>query len=597
MVEQNVLDKVNPARRSSERVGCAMALEVNYWAERRSGRLSRRRAVVLGAAGLALLGATACSTARKGANSPAGQSGAQSAGGSPQTGGTLTIAQRTSATTLDPHRTTSLYTETPCGMVLSRLLRYKSGTDPMVSENRETEPDLAASVESADGVTWTVTLRPDAKFQDVAPVSGHPVEAEDIKQTFIRALAPANPGRSAMDMLDASQIQTPTSTTLVFKLKYPYAPLPNAIFASPSYGWILPREAAAGTYDPGKQMIGSGPFLLDNYTPDVAFTYRRNPNWFEHGRPYVDGLTASIIPDLNADEAQFTGGHLDISSAATTNDVPAMKRDNPKAQVLRTLPTGGREVFFQLGDPASPFQDIRLRQAFSMAVDRNALAKALYNADSLANFYAYPYFGKWNLQLEQLPANVAPYYKYDPADAKKLLQATGVADQQFKLIYQNNGGSEFDQEAGAIANMLQAIGVKIAATTIDYQKDYIDGGQGVHAGFYDKNSIVLAGPSSFDDVDGFLYGYFDSQATNGLTRLKNSTVDSMIDNSRKLLNPDERQKSLIQLQQYIAGQVFTLAALPRPYTYTFVQARVQSFQYALSYGVGAETYSKLWLSA
>src|SRR2546423_818219 len=81
----------------------------------------------------------------------------------------------------------------------------------------------------------------------------------------------------------------PTPATVVFKLKYPYA-LCQSTLASATYGWILPREANAGTYDPAKQIIGSGPFIAGDFTPAVSFSFKRNPDWYAKGRPYVEGL-------------------------------------------------------------------------------------------------------------------------------------------------------------------------------------------------------------------------------------------------------------------------------------------------------------------
>ena len=96
------------------------------------------------------------------------------------------------------------------------------------------ENDLAISAESPDALTWTVKLRPDAKFHNVAPVNGHAFEAEDVKASFTRALDPKDPSSGSLDMLDPSRIETPAADTIVFKLKYPYAAFPS-ILAVPLY--------------------------------------------------------------------------------------------------------------------------------------------------------------------------------------------------------------------------------------------------------------------------------------------------------------------------------------------------------------------------
>ena len=128
--------------------------------------------------------------------------GTQTAQDAPKPGGTFS-GYLGSNFPLDPQKLSgSAHVVT--GGVYSRLLRFKSGLDPNLITNHDVENDLAISLESPDALTWTVKLRPDAKFHDVAPVNGHQVEAEDIKATYLRALDPAtnNPNRGTIDMID-----------------------------------------------------------------------------------------------------------------------------------------------------------------------------------------------------------------------------------------------------------------------------------------------------------------------------------------------------------------------------------------------------------
>src|SRR5581483_10253397 len=142
------------------------------------------------------------------------------------------------------------------------------------------------------------------------PVNGHALEAEDIKQTYLRATSSVNVNRGSLGMIDANSIQTPDKQTVTFKLNYAYAPFAHTV-ASGVYGWILPREVASNAYDPAKALIGTGPFTLESYTPDVALVYKKRSDWFEKGKPYIDGVRMAIVPDPNAALAQFTSGNVD----------------------------------------------------------------------------------------------------------------------------------------------------------------------------------------------------------------------------------------------------------------------------------------------
>jgi peptide/nickel transport system substrate-binding protein len=571
----------------------------SYWSRFRERRISRR-AVIGGAAALSLT-AAACSSAGRSSGSSQ-QSAAPVANETPKPGGSLTTSNRDNSPSLDVHRTTSGYTKAPSSAILSRLLRYKTGTDFHVGENHVTEPDLAVSAESPDAVTWTVKLRPDAKFHNIAPVNGHAVEAEDIKATITRALNPQNPARSGLDMIDAAQVQTPDNTTVVFKLKYPYAPFTSAL-ASPNYFFIFPREALSGSYPADKQIIGSGPFMFDSYTPDVGFVLKKNPNYYEQGKPYVDEIRWNVIPDVHQMEAQFSGGHLDVMGVADgitlpINDIPTLTKDNPKAEMIKADPAGGSVIFYQLGDPASAFQDVRVRRAVSVGIDRDALSKAFYNSDAEPQFCVVLSLGKKALHMSDLSPDQAKFYKYDPAQTKQLLQAAGMADHQFKLVYFTGFlGPVYEQVAQTLANMLAQSGFKITAVQLDYQKDYIGGGKGVRYGNFDKDWIVYTGLSQYDEADEYMFNYFSSKTTAGLSRLNDPDLDAMIGKARAIVNDDDRAKAYVDIQKYIADKNYNLGGLPSPHVYTFVSPRIRNFQKTGAfYGVGTETFSKLWIS-
>lgn len=579
----------------------------NYWQRLNIRRLSRRRLLAASAAAYAL-SAVACSS--KG-TAPSGQSGASGAAGGPvtvapapsgqpQTGGTVTTSNRDNSPTLDLHRTTSGYSKAPEGAILSRLLRYQTGLDLKVGADHKVEGDLAASWESPDAVTWTVKLRPDANFHNVAPVNGHAVEAEDIKATLTRAMSPQNPARSGLDPIDVSQVQTPDKNTVVFKLKYPFAAFTSTM-ASPNYFYIFPRETLAGSYDPATQVIGSGPFTFQSWTPDIGWVLKKNPNWFEKGRPYVDELHWNVMTDTSRMGAEFKAGHLDIMGDSDglpipINNLPTWQKDNPSALLLRRDPSAGSLMFVSLGDPSSPFQDIRLRRAVSMGFDRDVISKAVYNNDAEPQFYSYLSLGAKSLHMSDLPADTAKWYKYDPAQAKQLLQAAGMGDHEFKLVYFTGFlGPDYEKIGQTLANMLQQSGFKIVPFAGDYQRDYIGGGKGARYGNFDKDWIIYTGLSSYDEVDEYMFNYFSSNTTAGLAKLKDPDFDQMLSKARAILDETQRTKAYLDVQRYVADKMYAIAGLPQPYVYSMVNPRVQNYQHSNSYGLGTEEFSKLWL--
>src|SRR6266702_4464389 len=150
-----------------------------YWTSVRTHRLSRRVLLTsskLGAAGLTAV-AAGCGKSAPSSVAPAVTRGS----GSPQTGGILNPeALYGTPPSLDPHQTSSTWAMQSVSRAVSRLFRFKTAADPKVGQDRDTESELGLSMESPDAVTWTVKMRTDAKFHNVAPVNGHPVEAEDV---------------------------------------------------------------------------------------------------------------------------------------------------------------------------------------------------------------------------------------------------------------------------------------------------------------------------------------------------------------------------------------------------------------------------------
>jgi len=579
-------------------------VDSSYWTHSLSRRLNRRHllgAAAAGGAGMAATGLIGCGGSPK-TTPPSTTSGAQgatqSAQAAPQAGGTLNVYLPYNPT-LDPQKA-SAAAQQAVGGTYSRLLAFKTSADPNVITDHITENDLAVSVESPDAVTWTVKLRPDATFQNLPPVNGHAVEAEDIKASFLRAVDPGtnNPNRAALGMIDPAQIQTPDKTTVVFRLAYAYAPFRQTM-ASPAYSQILPREALAGGSDPGKTVIGSGPFIVDSVTPDVAYVYRKNPDWFQKGRPYVDTVRVAVVPDRAQELAQFAAGNLDELILDGPDDLPTLQQTAPKAQIFKGQHATPYPLYFQMGsDSGSPFLDIRLRRAVSMAIDRDALAKVVFSGQADQPVYVPAYMGKWALRVPDLPADIQQYYKYNPSEAKKLLEAAGATNLQIKLGYVINGPSLFaptpiyKKHVEAVANMLNEIGIKTVLFTNDYNKDFIDAGKGSRQGYFDKDAIMFVNLGTFSDADEWLFSYFHSQSASNQEHLSDPAYDAMVDKQRTLVNEDERLKAVLDIQKYLADKLYAPSTVGT-YQWNLVLPRVRGYQYSDSLGKMTETYAKL----
>jgi peptide/nickel transport system substrate-binding protein len=571
--------------------------------------ISRRKLIAAGLSGgaaIASVGLGACSTANKGGGrtaATAGASGAQASSGTPKLGGTFN-GYYTNDPPLDPRLATG-FAQWVVGGAWSRVFRFQTTTDPKFNTNHELENDLGVSAESPDGITWTVKLRPDAKFHNVPPVNGHAVEAEDVKDSWARMTDPAGHFQylGNLGYIDPAQITTPDKQTVVFKLKYPYAPFKRTL-AQPIYGVILPREGATGVYDPAKLVIGSGPFMFVNHVPDAEFDLKKNPDWFEKGRPYVDGIKLALYDDptnTNATQiAQFTAGHLDDLRPPFIQDVPTIKQGNPKATFIQQDQGTPLTIRMQLGDSSSAFRDIRVRQAFSMALDRNAINQTMFQGDGVLSISIPTSLGKWALTASDMPADTQKYFKYDLAQAKQLLSAAGAQNTRFKFAVVRTGAlstGNLPKLADTVYSMLTPLGVQIDQVPIDYDKDWVAGGHGYRQGNSPPNTFFVDTQSPLYEPDEILYGYFSSQSTSNPEHLSDPDLDALVTKERSTLNDDDRIKVVWDIQKYIAAKMYVIPTGGAAHNYFFVQPRVQNYCPTTSFAVETEIYSKAWLNA
>lgn len=562
----------------------------------RNYSLSRRRLLgTTGGLGISTFLLGACSTASQKAQTGSSPAAAPAGQGQPRPGGTLNTFVAKNPATLDPQKSKDFIARAPAGHVMSRLFRSKTGPDPTVALSGEHESDLASGGESPDGVTWTIKLRPGTKFHDTPPVNGHQVQAEDVRTSFVRAMTGADSAAASyLQMID--QIEAPADDTVVFKLKYAYGPFLN-VLAQAVAGWIYPREAASGAYDPAKTVIGSGPFLLDSYTPDVAIAYKKNPAWFEAGRPYIDAERCAIVPDAAQQLAQFTSGKLD-ELATDQNNLDTTKRANPKAAVVTVPFQPAYQAYGHLDDPASPFRDIRVRRAISLAIDREAIGKAIFAGHYHNNGVLPASKGKWAVPPDQLGAS-SQYFHYDLDMAKRLVSESGAADRIHRLAYPSRTyGLQFDTLAQMVASMLNAAGFKIQPYAADYNTEWINVGKGILYGHYDLDTLAVQiwqiGTQQADEacINALLPTGSDNHP-----KVNDPDLAAMVIKMRGMSDEAQRLKAVQDIQQYVANQMYFIAGIPTGDQYTLVQPRLSNYSYSSGVDIaGVETYSKLWLN-
>jgi peptide/nickel transport system substrate-binding protein len=553
-----------------------MTRNARFW-QAGARAVTRRRAL---GAGLGVAGASALAMACGGTGSDTSKdvrpevttvAQQQSSGGGdqPRQGGHMRL-RLTGTPPLDPFANTTFRAQTMAGYTYSRLVRFKTGLDPAVASNYEIAPDLAAAWEmSGDGTQLTFKLQPNATFHAKAPVNGRAVDAEDVKFSFERFKAePKNSNRAAFGTPEnplVEKLETPDPKTVVVKLAKPYGPILN-LFANPQYLWILPKESAGG-FDPAKDQIGSGPWVLESLQPDQEVKLKANRRYFQEGRPYLDNWTIAIIGETVQGKAQFQAERLDLE-AITFEDKNDVVTSNPKAKLVTYTPTTTPFIGFQLRGN-SPFKDERVRRAFSMAFDRDALLQLSYEGQGWYHNAVPANFGKWWLDPKSTDAGESGrFYKHNPREAKQLIQAAGASGMQFKFIYTNNAyGERFNQWAETLAIMLKDIGVSPTIVVQDYAREYIVANGTFFGGF---DGIFFGLQTPFTDPHDFLFNMAHSQSKRNHAGVADLVLDSMIDKEGATLDENARVKQVREIQKYMSERMYYAMGFVGP-AYTAVQ--------------------------
>ncbi len=270
-----------------------------YWERFAKRRVSRRRVLVAGAAGM---GAVALGLVGCGSGSKQSASGTPSGGSAgptltPKTGGIFRQGSVTTALSIDPH------TEAALGLAFVPFIySYLMHQIQVPDGSPEMMWDLAESMETPDDLTYIFKMRQGVHYQDIPPVSGREVVADDVVYSFdrITSISPEPLWTTYADTKTA-----PDPSTFQIRLKQPYAYTIEDLSAPKAA--IVPKEAVDQFGDLKTKGIGSGPFIVDSFTSNDRIEMSRNPSYYLPGIPYVDGIEYRSIADESALRVAFGG--------------------------------------------------------------------------------------------------------------------------------------------------------------------------------------------------------------------------------------------------------------------------------------------------
>ena len=333
--------------------------------------------------------------------------------GAPKRGGILTRALNNDPPSFDIMASTTGRVIAVVGPCCNGLVRYDA-MDP-----DKIVPDLAESHEvSADGKAYTFHLRKGVKFHD-----GKPFTAEDVKYTFDVMRAPPkgiiSVRANLFDAVEDILVLDAHTVRFLLKRKSP------SLIANLAGGWMVVLPKHILEKGPMKDVIiGTGPFKLKEYKRGVSIELVRNPDYHIPNRPYLDGIKYFTIPDENTAYGYFRTGQLDEWAPSGRAMAARQQELAGKAYSLTGVSTSSNCLHFNAQE--KPFDDIRVRQALCLAIDRQEALNTVFGGDGVASGgLAMP--GKWALpksELVKIPG-YGPYTASNIAQAKALLAAAG----------------------------------------------------------------------------------------------------------------------------------------------------------------------------
>src|SRR5438132_408493 len=331
----------------------------------------------------------------------------------PKRGGVLIRASAWDPPVIDPRLTQSVGLFQFAGLTSNRLLRYAFADEATGYTDLSLKGDLAESCHgSPDQRVWTFKLRRGVKWQNVPPLNGRELVAADIKYCFE---AYAKEGVQAFTFQEIEGMETPDKHTVRIHLKTPNVLFPQNV-AEPT-ALLFAREVLEEDGDLKKRLIGTGPYILKEHTRKVRVVLQRNPDYFDKERPYIDEYTILSTPDAATRLAAFRSGQSDILWVASPSEVETVRKTNPAAVVQsyhNTLAPFG----LALAQDRAPFNDVRVRRAISMAIDRQKMVDTVFEGHGIPGWgVPYLYYTDKAPTLAQL----GPWFQYRPAEAKKLL--------------------------------------------------------------------------------------------------------------------------------------------------------------------------------
>lgn len=432
----------------------------------------------------------------------------------------LVIAQPASATAMDP------------GFLKEGATLVDNLFDTLILRDSamQLQPGLATSWKALNDNTWQFDLRPGVSF-----TNGEPVNAVAVKFSIDRILDPANHAPTISYIRTIKSVEVMGDYQVRVHTNGPDPLLPTRMSRYPTY--IVPPAyvSKVGAAEFARKPIGSGAYTLKEFIPDERVVMQANPNYWR-GKPVIDQVTWRPIPEATARITALLTGEVQLVDSLPADLVSALT--NKPGIHLEQVKGGGLTIYLGIKNAEKPLNDVRVRQALSLALNRQAYTSQLLHGFGTP---AGTMVGAKDFGYLNIPAPVQDIVK-----AKALLKEAGYSDGftvKFQAPRRYTASAEVAQ---AIVQDLAAIGVKAQLEVPEWSVYTQQVASGKQAQMY----MLAWGSTQTLDADAALYPILYSGEP--YSTVNSAELDKLLNASRSTVESKKREQILQQIQQQVA---------------------------------------------
>jgi peptide/nickel transport system substrate-binding protein len=467
----------------------------------------------------------------------------------PRHGGILLAVIGAEPPSLDPHQEgtfANIQLVAPC---YSTLLQFDPLNFSKIIGDVATEWKFAP-----DGRTYTFKIRPGIRFHD-----GSTLTAADVKASYDKIISPP-PGvgsfrKSSFTAIE--RVEAPDPGTVVFKLKFASASL-LANLASP-WNAIFPKKYL--DQDPNyfkTHVVGSGPFKFKSYTHGSTFEGERNPDYFVKDRPYLDGYRFFISTETSVRAAAIRSGRAYIEFRDLPGpEVEAIRKQLGDKIVVQQTPVSAHWGI-SVNNNLKPFNDIRVRKALTLGLDRYTASRVLYPLNGLKLIGGLMRPGsEWEMpeaELQKLPGFGKDIEK-SRAEARRLLAEAGYPNGLKVILKNRNIKLPYQDFAVFVIQEWRKIGVEAEHRPLETAAWFADGRD---TGNFE---LIVFPPVEFMDDPDLWLGIYTSRDSRNWGRFSDLRVDDLFARQARTLDPVERRKLAHEIERIVLENAYYLPGL------------------------------------